>query len=241
MPFSNINIVLTGAQITAIQNAITALKAPANMPVQFNLTKAERRTVPNISNERYPYVQRAIQNHAPTNPNLVSGFAGTTAEAANDLTFYDQLKSFILQLKQVMEIYQDTQQVAGSEAYTFTRALYNTSKDAAANQVPGADAVADDLGTLFEGQGGAGALAGTFKANPSAISAGESSTLSRNITGSASVEIDNNIGAVTPSGNLSVTPAQTTTYNLTATAPDGETLELSATINVTAAPPPPAP
>ncbi|MBI4930346.1 MAG: hypothetical protein HY841_06255 [Bacteroidetes bacterium] len=240
MPFSNINIVLTGAQITAIQNAITALKAPANMPVQFNLTKAERKSVPNISNERYPYVQRAIQNHAPTNPNLVNGFAGTTAEATNDLTFYDQMKSFILQLRQVTEIYEDTQQVAGSEAYTFTRVLYNTSKDASANQVPGADAVADDLGTLFEGQGTA-ALAGTFTANPSAISAGQPSTLSRNITGSASVAIDNGIGAVTPSGNLSVTPAQTTTYNLTATAPDGETLDLSATVTVTDVQPPPAP
>lgn len=241
MPFSNINITLTPAQIAAIQSAINALKAPANLPVQFNLTKGERKSVPNISNERYPYVQRAIQNHAPTNPNLVSGFAGTTAEASNDLTFYDQMKSFILQLRQVTEIYEDTQQVAGSEAYRFTRALYNTAQDAAANQVPGADAVADDLGTLFEGQGTAATLAGTFTANPSSITAGQSSTLQWQINGSASVVIDNGIGAVTPSGNLSVTPAQTTTYNLTAIAPDGETLNLSTTITVTVAPPPPAP
>lgn len=55
------------------------------------------------------------------------------------------------------------------------------------------------------------------------------------------MEIDNGIGAVTPSGNLSVTPAQTTAHNLTATAADGETLDLSATVTVTDAPPPPAP
>ena len=123
------------------------------MPAQFNLTKEERKTLSNISDQRYPYVQRAIKNHGPVNANLVSGFAGTQAEASNDLTFYDQMESLIGQLKQILEIYQDTQQVAGSEAYAWTRAIYNTAKEAAANQVPGADAVVDDLGTMFEGQG----------------------------------------------------------------------------------------
>lgn len=160
MPFSNINIVLTPAQVAAIQAAINALKAPANMPVQFNLTKAERGSVPNISNERYPYVQRSVQIHAPTNPVLASGVAGlgvgTLAEATNDLTFYDQMKSFILQILQVVEIYKDTQQVAGGEAYNWMSELYKYSKQAALNQVPGADAVVDDLKTLFEGQGNEG-------------------------------------------------------------------------------------
>ncbi|MBI4945134.1 MAG: hypothetical protein HY840_01890 [Bacteroidetes bacterium] len=150
MPFSKINLTLSPAQMTAIQTAINALKSTANMPAQFNLTKAERRTLPNISNERYPYVQRAIKNHAPVNPNFVSGFAGTVAEATNDLTFYDQVGNFIGQLKQIVEIYEDTQQVAGSEAYTWTRAFYNTAKSAAVNQVPGADAVVDDLASMFQ-------------------------------------------------------------------------------------------
>lgn len=156
MPFSKINITLTAAQVTAIQAAINALKNPANLPVQFNLTKEERGSLQNINNMRYPYVQRAIKNHGPNNANLVSGFAGTQAEAANDLVFYDQVEPFIGQLLQVLEIYQDTQQVAGSEAYTWTRVLYNTAQDAAANLVPGADAVVDDLAPLFEGQGGPG-------------------------------------------------------------------------------------
>jgi len=161
MPFSNINITLTPAQILAIQKAISELKNPSNMPVQFNLTKAERTSIPNISNERYPYVQRSVQIHGPTNPVLANGVAGlgvgTLAEATNDLTFYDQMKSFILQLLQVVEIYQDTQQVAGGEAFNWMEELYDYSKSAAKNQVPGADAVVDDLKTLFEGQGGPGA------------------------------------------------------------------------------------
>ena len=158
MPFSNINITLTPKQVAAIQAAIDALKNPANMPVQFNLTKGERGSVPNISNERYPYVQRTVQIHAPNNPVLTNAVAGlgvgTLGEATNDLTFYDQMKSFILQILQVAEIYKDTQQVAGGEAFNWMSEFYKYAKQAALNQVPGADAVVDDLKTLFEGQGG---------------------------------------------------------------------------------------
>ncbi|MBI4947924.1 MAG: hypothetical protein HY840_16155 [Bacteroidetes bacterium] len=157
MPFSKINITLTAAQLTAIQTAITALKAPANLPAQFNLTKDERTGLSNINNSRYPYVQRAVKNHAVANPGLVSGFAGTLAEATNDFSFFDQMENFIGQLKQIVEIYEDTQQVAGSEAYVWTRELYRNAKAAAENQVPGADAVVDDLAPMFEKASGADA------------------------------------------------------------------------------------
>lgn len=150
MPFSKINITLTPAQVQAIQKAINELKNPANMPVQFNLTKKERTSLPNISNERYPYVQRSVQIHGPNNPGFVSGDAGTQAEATNDLTYYDQVENFIQQLTQALEIYTDTQQVAGSEAFVWMRNLYGTAQLKAANQVPGADTVVDDLKPLFD-------------------------------------------------------------------------------------------
>ncbi|MBI4946654.1 MAG: hypothetical protein HY840_09660 [Bacteroidetes bacterium] len=153
MPFSKINITLTPDEMSTIAAAIDTIIN--TLPVKYNLTKSERTSLANINSERYPYVQRAIENHGPANPTLVSGYAGTQAEATNDLVFYDQMKAHLLRLRQALEIYEDTQQVAGSEAYTWTRMLYNSAKDAAANQVPGADAVVDDLATLFEKGGGA--------------------------------------------------------------------------------------
>src|SRR3972149_6858504 len=152
MPFSKINIILSPAEMSVLQTAIDTIIN--TLPVKFNLTKDERISLANINNERYPYVQRPIQNQGPNTPNWVSGYAGTQAEAANDLIFYDQMKAHLLRLRQALEIYEDTQQVAGSEAYTWTRELYRSAKGAAANQVPGSDAVVDDLKTLFEGQGG---------------------------------------------------------------------------------------
>jgi hypothetical protein len=154
MPFSKINTTFTPAQLAAIDAAIAEILA--NLPAQFNLNKDERTALPNISDERYPYAKRGIQIHGPNNPNLVSGFAGTQAEATNDLTFFDQSETVIQRLRQVIEIVTDTQQVAGSEAYAWLRELYRMAQGAAANQVPGSDAVVDDLKTLFEGQGTAG-------------------------------------------------------------------------------------
>jgi len=149
MPFSNIDTTFTPAQLAAIEAAVAQILA--NLPAQHNLTKEERTELPNISDERYPYAQRGIEIHGPNNPLLVSGFAGTQAEATNDFTFYNQSEGIIQRLLQVVEIATDTQHVAGSEGYVWLRELYRTAKGAAENQVPGA--VVDDLKTLFEQQG----------------------------------------------------------------------------------------
>ena len=151
MPFNKINITFSPVQLAAIDAAITSILA--NLPVQFNLTKDERTELPNISDERYPYALRGIEIHGPNNPILVSGFAGTQADATTDFTFYNQSEDIIQRLMQVVEIVTDTQHVAGSEAYEWLRELYRASKAAAENQVPGADTVVDDLKSLFEGQG----------------------------------------------------------------------------------------
>jgi peptidoglycan-associated lipoprotein len=78
-----------------------------------------------------------------------------------------------------------------------------------------------------------------FTAEPSTISSGQPSSLRWSVTGATSVQIDNGIGAVSPSGRRAVYPTATTTYRLTATGPGGET-SADATITV-ASPPPPAP
>src|SRR3954451_1630548 len=80
-----------------------------------------------------------------------------------------------------------------------------------------------------------------FSAEPTMIQRGQSSTLRWEITGNASsVTIDNAIGTVQNTGNRRVFPADSTTYNLTATGPGG-TVTGSVTVSVTTPPPPPPP
>jgi len=70
----------------------------------------------------------------------------------------------------------------------------------------------------------------SFTAAPIALDPGESTTLSWNVSGATSLSIDNGVGAVdNPSGTTDVSPAETTTYTLTASNDAGTT---TATVTV---------
>ena len=75
--------------------------------------------------------------------------------------------------------------------------------------------------------------------NPTSIQAGQSASLTWQTTNATDVSIDG-IGAVQPNGSQSVSPADSTTYHLTAKGAGG-TQEASARLTVTAPPPPPPP
>jgi peptidoglycan-associated lipoprotein len=79
----------------------------------------------------------------------------------------------------------------------------------------------------------------SLSANPNTIQKGQSTTLSWQTTNANDVTIDG-IGAVKPNGSQQVTPADSTTYHLTAKG-DGGSQEATARVTVTAPPPPPPP
>jgi hypothetical protein len=79
-----------------------------------------------------------------------------------------------------------------------------------------------------------------FSANPGTIDAGQSSTLTWQVNNATNISIAPVIGNVAANGNAGVSPAQTTTYTLTASNPYG-TVSANATVVVNAAPPPPPP
>ena len=73
---------------------------------------------------------------------------------------------------------------------------------------------------------------GSFSANPGTITAGQSATLSWNVTGATSVSISPGIGSVSSSGSQTVTPTETTTYTITATNDAGSsTTTAKVTVN----------
>lgn len=78
-----------------------------------------------------------------------------------------------------------------------------------------------------------------FAAEPDSINSGQPSQLRWSVTDATSVEIDNSIGTISPSGRRAVFPTATTTYTLTATS-SGGTTTASVTVTVTTAPPPAA-
>lgn len=77
----------------------------------------------------------------------------------------------------------------------------------------------------------------TITATPSTITPGGSSTLTWKTTDATNVTIEG-LGQVATAGTQTVTPAQTTSYHLTAQG-DGGTADATATVTVTSAPAPP--
>jgi hypothetical protein len=77
----------------------------------------------------------------------------------------------------------------------------------------------------------------SFSAVPGTINAGQTSTLAWQVQNAATVTITPGLGNVSPNGSQIVTPAATTTYQLTATNPAGS-VTASATVNVIVTPPP---
>lgn len=154
-PFNKINSILTQEQIDGIQAGIDMIKE--NLSPQHNLTDKEKTDLPNIANARYPFAKRAIEQHGPNNPKIVAGtYYATLPEAQNDMTFFEQMQPFIGQLRQLVEIFVDTQHAGGSEAWAWFRDFYDSAVRASKSNVPGADAVVKDLKPIFDrpNQGG---------------------------------------------------------------------------------------
>ena len=74
-----------------------------------------------------------------------------------------------------------------------------------------------------------------FSAIPQSIRAGQSTTLSWRVENASSVVIDQGIGSKPPSGSITVTPSQTTTYTLTAIGGQ-QNASASVTVDVNTAP-----
>lgn len=79
----------------------------------------------------------------------------------------------------------------------------------------------------------------TLSADPTSIESGSSSTLTW--TSSNAVKVELNGAAVDLNGNQSVSPTQSTDYQVVATGADGQTANDSVRISVTQPPPPPPP
>jgi peptidoglycan-associated lipoprotein len=95
---------------------------------------------------------------------------------------------------------------------------------------------APTAGSTNAPSGGSGRpVVAEFTVEPSSIQVGQSAVLRWNVTGSTNVAIDHGLGTVPATGTSRLTPANTTTYLLTATGPAGDT---TATTTVTVTGPP---
>jgi phospholipase C len=76
-------------------------------------------------------------------------------------------------------------------------------------------------------------LSVSLAASPANVTSGQQAVLSWKSRGASTLSIDNGVGTVAaPAGNVSVSPAQTTTYNITGTDSGGHTTTAATTVTV---------
>lgn len=149
---NRLNVTATPAQIAAVKSAYQTILT--NLPFLLGLTTEERSSLPAIDVNNKTFTEDAISagvNNAVLLPAYVSPTAMQT-----DLTLFSQMDELILLHNQLGEKLQDTQLLAGSEAYICALTLYKLFASAAEAGVAGSDAVYNQLKQRFAGQGGTG-------------------------------------------------------------------------------------
>jgi hypothetical protein len=143
---NRIDVVLTPENKTAVLQALTTAKTA--MPFLVKLSDADRKSVQSIDFGRKPFVDKALEI-ALLNPELDPG-SGLLTAANKDLSLFSFLASAENELLQLLEMVQDTKQLAGSEAYEVARFIYLKAKMNVKMGIPGSQAVVDELGKLFK-------------------------------------------------------------------------------------------
>ncbi len=148
--FSNrVAATLPAASIATIKTAIATIKT--NLPFLVGLTTEERASIPKISEVNRVFTKDAL-NAVQNNASMLPGYYNP-ADLRMDMELYEAIDEINLLINQLSELINDTQMLAGSEAYISALAAYRLFGAAAAAGVPGADAIYDSLAARFKGQG----------------------------------------------------------------------------------------
>ena len=147
---NRINTTATAAQVTAVKTALQTIAA--NLPFLVGLTTEERIALPSINVSYKAFTEDAI-NAGVNNPALIPSYV-SVVNMKNDMLLFTQLDEIIMMTKQLLEKMEDTQLLAGSEAYTSALTLYKLFGSAADAGVGGTDAIVTQLKQRFAGQGG---------------------------------------------------------------------------------------
>lgn len=146
---NKLSVVLTQAQVDAVKAAINTINT--NLPMLLGLTLEERKTLPKVDVNNKIFVEDAI-NAMETNPSFLPAYF-SVAELKKDLTLYQQLDPLLLEINKLAEKIDDTQMLAGSEAYVTALATYRNFEAAAKAGIQGADTIYELLKARFAGQG----------------------------------------------------------------------------------------
>ena len=133
--------------LAAINTNLTAINTALANTLLFNLTAEERKAMRVMGDKSIAFVQKSLE-YADNNPALLPPYLDL-AEAKKDFALTHDLYSILQQINTLQRAVEDTMMVAGSEAYDAALIFYNSVKGASRVNVPGSEAVYNDLQQRF--------------------------------------------------------------------------------------------
>jgi hypothetical protein len=118
-------------------------------PYAVTLTPEERRELPKMGQKSFTFVEKSYA-YATENPAIVPSYLDMQAFSI-DFADAHGLWPVRNDAQQVYELLDDTAMASGSESFQAALVFYNAAKAAAAQDVPGAKAVYDELKQRFPG------------------------------------------------------------------------------------------
>lgn len=117
-------------------------------PYLIALTPEERRTIPKMSDKTLPFVEKTLE-YCQTAPQFAPTYMDREALAA-DMKVTQQLTPLLRTTIALNDGLDDTAMEAGAESYVNALSYYNSVKQAAKMNVPGAKSIYEDLSKRFE-------------------------------------------------------------------------------------------
>ncbi len=140
---------ITAAKVTETLGLFTSAKA--NMPFLIKLENSAKRGMISLDDSRSPFVAKCLQ-YAQKEPKILPPFVDLV-ELNKDLTLFSNLQNLAREVNRLADMLNDTRIAAGTDAYVAALSIYNSAKQAAKMNVPGTQAIVDDLKKAFEKQG----------------------------------------------------------------------------------------
>lgn len=144
--FNLISAELTDENHAAIINGVKGIEAL--IPFAVTLPTEVKATLTGAGPTRIDFASKTYE-YLLKNPLLQPGYMDM-AEFEKDINMTKKLQDVLNHLIPLVNKLSDTFTLAGTEAYSSSRVAYHHVKNAASANVPGASAVAKELGKLFK-------------------------------------------------------------------------------------------
>ncbi|MGM0532555.1 MAG: hypothetical protein ACQER7_14505 [Bacteroidota bacterium] len=143
---NNISVELPDDRLQRIWDNLKGIEG--EMPFLIDMTPQERRSRSVMNSARKPFVEKTIA-YGEKDPRIVPNYVSID-EMKKNMKIYEQLEALGAEFKRIGEGLSDTAAAIGENLWTGGLSIYDSSKTASRNGVPGIDSVLNDLKSFFK-------------------------------------------------------------------------------------------